>query len=89
MSQNLWKSPKAKVQAVAPKATCKQDYWGGPCTIHFGQEVTGFNGDKITTLRPGTCNPADAWAEAVWELRLDGFNKPHAPAVAAAAEVPA
>lgn len=77
MGQNIFKSPKAKVLAVAPKATCKQDYWGGPCTIRFGQEVKDFNGHTITELRPGTSNPADAWAAAVFELRLDGFNQPH------------
>jgi len=86
MSQNIWKSPKAKVLAVAPKAKCEKDWArGGNYTIHFFQEVNGFNGDTITQYHTGTANPADAWAAAVWELRLDGFNRPHA-AIAAATE---
>lgn len=78
MSQNIWKSPKAKVLAVAPAAKCEKDWArGGRYTIHFHQEVKGFNGQTINHLNTSTANPADAWAEAVWELRLDGLNQPH------------
>lgn len=88
MSQNIWKSPKAKVLAVAPKAKCEKDWaQGGRYTIHFFQEVKGFNGETITRFHSSTFNPTDAWAEAIWELRLDGFNRPHGTA-AASEEVP-
>jgi hypothetical protein len=77
MGQNIWKSPKAKVQAVAPKATCVKDWSiGGRYRIDFGQAVKDFYGKEITSLKTSTSNPADAWAEAVFELRLDGFNRP-------------
>jgi hypothetical protein len=80
VGQNIWKSPKAKVQAVAPNAKCVKDWSiGGRYRIDFGCAVKGFNGGFITSLKTSTSNPADAWAEAVFELRLDGFNRPHAP----------
>lgn len=79
MSQNIFKSPKEKVKAFAPKARCIKDWTrGGNYRIDFGQELKGFNGDNITHMHTGTANPADAWAAAVFELRLDGFNQPHA-----------
>lgn len=79
MSQNIFKSPKAKVQTVAPKAKCVRDWiQGGNYRIDFGQEVKDFNGRAITCMHTGTGNPADAWAAAVFELRLDGINQPHA-----------
>lgn len=79
MSQNIFKSPKAKVLAAAPKARCVKDWAkGGNYRIDFGQEVKDFNGHPITSLHTGTANPADAWCAAVFELRLDGFNTPHA-----------
>lgn len=78
MGQNIWKSPKAKVQAVAPKAECKKDWSrGGRYTIYFHTEVRDFNANPITSFNTSTFNPADAWAEAVFELRLDGFNQAH------------
>lgn len=76
MGQNIFKSPKAKILAICPKATCTKDWLrGGTYTIQFGQEVVDFNGNTVTQLHTGTANPADAWAYAVFELRLDGFNK--------------
>lgn len=76
VGQNIFKNPKAMVLAKCPKAKCVKDWIrGGNYRIDFGQEVTGFNGEKITSLQTGTANPADAWSCAVFELRLDGFNK--------------
>lgn len=69
MSQNIFKSPKAKVQAVAPKAKCVKDWTrGGNYRIDFGQDVKDFNGDTITSMHTGTANPADAWAAAYFPL---------------------
>lgn len=79
MSQNIFRSPKAKILAVAPNAKCEKDWGrGGRYTIHFHQEVKGFNGQPITQFHASTANPTDAWCEAVFELRLDGFNAAHA-----------
>ena len=74
MSQNIFRSPKAMVLGVAPKARCVKDWTRGSYRIDFGTTVKGFNGAEITSLNTGTSNPADAWAAAVFELRLDGFN---------------
>lgn len=78
--QNIFKSPKAKVLALCPKAKCEKNWTrGGNYTIHFFQEVKDFNGQTVTQLHTNTANPADAWAAAVFELRLDGSNKPSTP----------
>lgn len=66
----MFKSPKAMILEIAPKAKCTRDWLHGGYRIDFGQEVKGFNGETITTMQTGTCNPADAWAAAVFELRL-------------------
>jgi hypothetical protein len=78
MSQNIFKSPKAIVMNVCPSAKCVKDWLrGGNYSVHFGREVTGFSGERVTCFHTGTANPADAWADAVFYLRLDGFNRPH------------
>lgn len=74
--QNIFRSPKQLVQAKFPKATCKRD-WSRGYRIELNADAVGFNGQPIHSIQTNTCNPADAWAEAVFELRLDGFNKPH------------
>lgn len=71
---SIFKSPKAMVLSVAPKATCVRDWLRGGYRIDFNQTVNDFDGNPITSMKTHSLNPTDAWSDAVLALRLDGFN---------------
>ncbi len=91
---NIFKSPKAMVLAVCPKATCTKDWTGshaGAYTVRFGRDDmqdyvnraynAAHGGVKLVSeYQTGTGNPADAWAEAVHFL---GLTRPDTPNKAA------
>ena len=62
----VFKSPKAMILEIAPKAKCTRDWSRGGYRIDFGQEVKGFNGEILTAIHSSTRYPSDAWAAAVF-----------------------